>query len=188
MKKKEYKLDIYFGSEIANLYELGYLTIDLQQLQSYSRLISEKNIEQAEKYFGEKSRPINRYSSQLTKGTKSEIINVKKGSIELAIAGATLIAAVVMPIVAIKVQQELKYENQLVRFEISPQDESIQTHLQAYAKGNYGYGEKGLEALFEILQRLNYSVQITREDIYSIEHVTNKYAQRMVKTIKKNAR
>ncbi|MED5238510.1 MAG: hypothetical protein VX379_02935 [Pseudomonadota bacterium] len=144
--------------------------------------------EQADKYFGEKSRPINRYSSQLTKGFKSEIVDVKKGSVAVAVAGATFIAAIVMPVVAIKVQRELEKEDQMVRFEISPQDESIKAHLQSYANGNFGRGEEGLTALFEVLQRLNYSVQISGEDIYSIEHVTNKYAQRMVKTIRKNVR
>ncbi len=183
----ERSVNLYFGSKIANLYDLGYLTVDLHQLSVFSNLIESGQSEESEKYFGEKARPINRYMRELTKGSNAEIIDVKKGSVELILAGLGALASIVMPIVAIKIERELDLNSKTIKFEISPQDERIKTHLESYKNGTFGSGEQALQNLFEVLQRLNYSITIRAEDIYSIEHVTNKYAQRMVKTIIRNS-
>ncbi len=180
-------MKIYFDSKLSNLYDLGYLTTDLHQVLSYSELISIQSLENAEKYFGEDARPLNRYAKPLkSHRLSSEIRGVERGSLVLWIAGAGLVSSIVMPIVAIKVRHALEKKGMTIKFEVSPEDQNLQKHLQSYENGNFGTGERGLKNFFETLSKINYSVGITTEDVYSIEHVTNKYAQRMVKTIEKS--
>ena len=184
---KNNDLKIYFDSKLSNLYDVGYLTTDLHQVLSYSELLSEHALNKADKYFGEKARPLNRYAKPLKSSRlSSEITEIEKGSLALWISGTSLVTNIVMAVVSIKANNELKKKQLSVKFEISPQDKNIQKHLNSYQNGNYGYGEEGLKNLFETLSKINYSVSITAEDIYSIEHVTNKYSQRMVKTIEKS--
>lgn len=185
MNKQDIK--IYFGTEMANLYDLGYITTDLYQIFAFSDLLEQKESEKVEKYFGEKSKPFNRYLTVLDKYKKdSSIVDVKKGSIELLLANAPLIAAVVMPLVAIKVQSYFAEKGRQIQFELSPADPALKRIMDSYEAGDFGDGRDGLDTLFSVLQQRNYSVSLTGQDAYSIEHVVDKYAQRIVKTIDKH--
>lgn len=185
MSKQDIK--IYFGTEMANLYDLGYITTDLYQIFAFSDLLEQNETEKVEKYFGEKSRPFNRYLTVLDKYKKdSSIVDVKKGSIELLVANAPLLAAIIMPLVAIKVQSHFTEKGRQIQFELSPTDPSLKRIMDSYAAGEFGNGREGLEVLFSILEQREYSVSLTGPDAYSIEHVVDKYAQRIVKTIDKN--
>lgn len=181
------QLKIYFGSGIANLYDVGYLATDIQQIIAFAEMINESDIESADKYFGEKVKGLNRYAKPLEKyGRSSEITDVQKGSLELIISGMAVATAIIVPIAIAKVQHQLNQEGLETTFEISPEDENLKTHLSAYAKGKYGNGLEALNYLFEMLSRLNYNTSVVAENIYRIDHVTDKYAGRMVKTIKRN--
>jgi len=88
---KNFKIRIYFGSELANLYELGWISADLSQLIEFSELVESGEQARAEKFFGEKSRPFNRYAAiNKDREKRPEIIDVQNGSIELLIAGTSL--------------------------------------------------------------------------------------------------
>jgi len=183
----ENKIKVYFGGDLANLYEVGYLSVDLFQLITFSDLIEQGDIDKAKDYFGEKPKPINRYSSLYRKRkTTSEIADVKKGSLELIIAGVTLSAAIIMPLVQIAAQKYFDYRNANVQFQISPDDLSLKRIIDAYAKGDFGRGQEGLDTLFAILERRDYDVRILAENTYIIEHVIDKYSKRIVKTVNKN--
>ena len=181
------QLKIYFGAGIANLYDVGYLATDIQQLITFSEMINESDIESIEKYFGERVKGLNRYAKPLGKyGKSSEITDVRKGSLELIISGMAVAAAVIIPIAIAKVQHKLHQEGLETTFEISPEDDNLRIHLNAYASGQYGEGIEALNFLFEVLSRLNYNTSVVAEHIYRIDHITDKYAGRMVKTIKRN--
>ncbi len=181
------KLEVYFGTGIANLYDVGYLATDIQQLITFSEMINDSDKENIDKYFGDKVKGLNRYAKPLERyGTRSEITDVRKGSLALILSGMAVATSIIVPIAIAKVQRQLQKEDLETTFEISPEDENLKTHLNAYAKGEYGTGLEALNYLFEMLSRLNYNTSAVAEHVYRIEHVTDKYAGRMVKTIKRN--
>jgi len=169
------------------MYDLGYVSTDLYQLLAFSELLEDEDFENIEKYYGEKARPFNRYISVLEKYKKeSTIVDVKNGSIELLVENAPLIAAIIMPLVALKVQSYFAEQNREIQFELSPEDQGLKRIIDAYSEGEFGDGQEGLDLLFSILENRNYSVTITAQDAYAIEHVIEKYAKRIVKTIDKH--
>ncbi|WP_417213945.1 hypothetical protein [Alcanivorax sp.] len=184
---EEQNLEVYFGTRIANLYDVGYLATDIQQLIAFSEMVNEADAESIEKYFGEKTKGLNRFAKPLERyGKSSEITDVRKGSLALILSGMAVAATIIVPIAIAKVQRQLEQEGLETTFEISPEDENIKTHINAYASGQYGTGIDALNYLFEMLSRLNYNTTVVAEHVYRIEDVTDKYAGRMVKTIKRN--
>ena len=184
---EENEVKIYYGGDLTNLYELGWLSSDLSQLIDFTELVESGDKTRTEKYFGEKARPFNRYTKIVSKPHKRpEIVDVRKGSVELVIAGCSVAAAVIMPLVQSAVQRHFTQEGEELSFEISPEDEGLQRIISAYANGDFGRGTEGLETLMSILQQRNYNVTILAQNIYLVEHVIEKYSQRMIKTIKKN--
>lgn len=181
------EIKIYFGGDLTNLYDIGWLSSDLSQLVDFADLLESGERERTEKFFGEKSRPFNRYTKIVSKSLKRpEVVDVRKGSVELVIAGCSLAAAVIMPLVQIAVQRHFTKIDEDISFQICPQDASLQRIMNAYANGDFGHGTQGLTTLMSILQQRNYNVTLLAQNVYLIEHVIEKYAQRMIKTIKKN--
>lgn len=178
------KLRIYFGTELANLYDVGYLTSDLYQLFTFSELLEQPDRELTERWFGEKARPFNRYAGVLEKYRKSsEIREAKKGSLELTVAVGSLLTSIIVPLAVIYVQRDLGPRQ--VAFEISVDDPNIEQALRTYASGGFGSGPQGLELLFAALRQMKYNVHLQAQDAYVVHNVLNRYAQRMVKTIDK---
>ncbi len=183
----ENEVKIYFGGDLTNLYEIGWLSSDLSQLIDFAELVEEGNEERTEKFFGEKARPFNRYTKILNKPHKRpEIVDVRKGSVELVIAGCSVAAAVIMPLVQIAVQRYFTQRDEEVSFQISSKDRGLQRIMNGYASGEFGRGSEGLGTLMTILQQRNYDVTVLAQNLYRVEHVVEKYSQRMIKTIKKN--
>lgn len=183
----EQEIRLYFGGELANLYELGWISTDLSQLMEFAELVESGNRQRAEKYFGEKARPFNRYVSLTEKREKRpEIVDVKKGLIELVIAGTSVAAAVIMPLVQIAVQRYFAAKDETVTFELSPQDKGLRSVMVAYERGDFGQGVNGLNMLMSVLQQRNYNVNVLANNVFLIEHVVDKYSQRIIKTINKN--
>lgn len=184
MDDKEIK--IRFGAKLTNLYDIGYLTTDIQQIVAFSGLLERGDLSSVEKYFGERVKGLNRYARILEEsGRKSQVTDVHRGSVELVVAGLTLAASIIVPITIAKAQRRAHEEGLQVVFEINPADQNIRTHIAAYANGRYGQGVAALNELFETLNLLNYNTTLVSENAYRIEHVTDKYAERMVKTIKR---
>ncbi|MCK7632645.1 MULTISPECIES: hypothetical protein [unclassified Shewanella] len=181
------EVKIYFGGDLTNLYEIGWLSSDLSQLVDFAELVESGEKERTEKFFGEKSRPFNRYTKVVDKPHKRpEIVDVRKGSVELIIAGCSVAATVIMPLVQIAVQRYFAARDEEVSFQISPKDTNLQRIMNSYANGDFGLGTEGLTMLMAILEQRNYNVTLLAQNIYLVEHVVDKYAQRMIKTIKKN--
>ncbi|MFT5758851.1 MAG: hypothetical protein ACI9LM_003599 [Alteromonadaceae bacterium] len=159
----------------------------LSLLIDFTELVESGDQERTDKYFGEKARGFNRYTKVVGKPHKRpEIVDVRKGSVELVIAGCSVAVAVIMPLVQIAVQRYFTQRDEELSFEISPQDISLQRIMSAYANGDFGRGSNGLGTLMSVLQQRNYNVTLLAQNIYLVEHVIEKYSQRMIKTIKKN--
>lgn len=117
---------------------------------------------------------------------KSRISDVKKGSVELTVAGIGVVSAVVMPIVAIHVSKYFKRRNETINFNIKVGDIRLQQLLDEYEEGYFGNGQDGLDSIIRILSHANYNIEAISNNTYNIEHMINKYTKRIVKTIKKH--
>jgi len=102
------------------------------------------------------------------------------------IAGASVAVAVIMPLVQIAVQRYFAKQDETITFELSPQDKGLRKIMNAYEKGEFGEDREGLEVLMSVLQKRKYNVDVLANNIYLIEHVVEKYSQRIIRTIKKN--
>ena len=150
-------LRVYFGAEISNLYDLGYLSIDLYQLIVFSELMQEGDHEQIDKWFGENTRSLNRNASGIKAYRKvSEIREAKNGSLELFVAIGSLLTSIIVPLVQTYMQRNLG--SRQVAFEIGVDDQNIQQALRTYANGTFGTGPQSLEMLFAALGQLGYSI------------------------------
>jgi hypothetical protein len=183
----QHKIRILLGGELANLYELGWISADLSQLVEFSQLLEGEKSERAERFFGEKARPFNRFANiSDIRERRPEIVEVKKGSIELTLAGVGIAAAIIMPLVQVAVQRRLTAANEAVHFEVSPQDQTLKQMLDDYQSGQLGHGTDGLGTLFYLLERRTYDVRVLAENVYLINHTIERYSQRIVRTIRKN--
>jgi hypothetical protein len=182
----ERTVSVRFGSEIANLHDLGYIATDLHQIVAFADLLAEGHVSEVQKYFGEDARPFNRYLGIIGRYREhSEIVDAHKGSVELVLSGLSLLASLVMPLVAIEVRRRVEQAGKSVSFEVSPDDPVLRRVLDAHANGDFGSGQPGLETLFAVLKSRGYRVEIRGEDLYAIEHVVDRYAQRIVRTVQK---
>ncbi|TYB32385.1 MAG: hypothetical protein FXF49_11800 [Flexistipes sinusarabici] len=107
----EEKITIYLGGDLAHLYELGYISTDLHQIAAFGEMVEEGRTRDVERFFLKKRpTPINRYTNLMgeKRRRKTEVLEVKPGSIELLLGVSTLVASLVMPLVAIRVNRELQ--------------------------------------------------------------------------------
>ena len=129
----------------------------------------------------------NRYSPVLDEpGAECKVQEVRNGSVELIILVSGLVAAVVIPFVAIAVQRELARRDQRVHFEISPQDLELKRILDDYEQRKLGKGDGGLQVLMHLLQGAGYDISFIQENAYLIGDVSGRYARRIVRTMYRN--
>lgn len=179
------ELRIYYGGELANLYDVGYLSTDIYQLIAFSELLSQHKDNEVERWFGIGARPFNRYATVLEKYRRSsDIREARSGSLELVIASATLISSVIVPLIAIYIQKRLETPKS-ISFEVSVKDPRLQHLLNMFAEGAFGHGARGIDQLFKELQERGYNVTLRANDAFVIHGTLEKYAQRMVRTIER---
>ena len=181
------ELRIYFGGEIANLYDVGYLSTDIYQLIAFSELIDQRKDADVTRWFGEKARPFNRYATVLDKYRRSsDIKEARGGSLELIVATASLVSSIVVPLVVVYIQKQLDGQNTgSINFEVSVKDPRVQQLLTMFAAGHFGQGARALDQLFQELQSRGYNVSLRSNDAYVIHSTLEKYSQRMVRTIER---
>ena len=180
-------MKIKFGSDLLDFYTLGHLLSDLHELVVFSDLIEKNDLESIKSTFS------NNFVFKPTRYTKTirerrnltEIVKFSQGSLEVIIPVSTLVASVIIPFVIELVKRALARNDEHIVFEFSVGDERLNAILIAFFNGDLGKGEYGLNTLTKALASNDYNVHIISKNIYSIEHITNRYAQRIVKTIKK---
>ncbi|MEJ2604283.1 MAG: hypothetical protein P8172_13530 [Gammaproteobacteria bacterium] len=185
--KMDGAIRVRFGSELANLYEVGWISADLSQVNEFAQLLEAGDLERADRFFGEDARPFNRYVDiSKAEGPRPEIVHARHGSLEFGIAGLGFAATLISGIVGAAVKHYLDKHDETVSFEISPRDPGLNKILMAYADGNFGYGIDGLNTLFSVLAERNYEVESLHENVYRISRVVDRYSGRIVRTIRKH--
>lgn len=181
------EIKIYFGDDLANLFDVGYISTDIHQIISFTSLLEENNIEDINKYFLHNKYGLTRYSKVLSqeKMKKSRISDVKKGSIELVIASASLASSILMPIIAIKVNKYFEQRAEVVNFNIKVNDVRLQQLLDNYEQGYFGDGDRGLQNIIDLISNAGYNIDIISNNTYTVEDMLDKYTKKIVKTIKK---
>lgn len=179
------ELRIYFGDDVANLYDVGYLSTDIYQLIAFAELVDRKQDKDIERWFGDEARPFNRYATVLDKYRQSSgIREAKGGSLELVVAVSSLISSIVVPLVVVYVQRQLDGQNsRTISFEISVKDGRLQQLITMFAEGHFGQGPRAIEGLFQALRDRGYNVTLRASDAYVIDDTLHRYSRRMVKTI-----
>ena len=101
------ELQIRFGGALANLYDVGHLTVDLYQLIAFAELLEQKDDVTIQRWYGDKARPFNRYALPLEKYRESSRIrDAKAGSLDLVVSVASLLSSVIVPLVVLYLQNE----------------------------------------------------------------------------------
>ena len=185
----EPQLRVYFGSAISNLYAVGFLSTDIHKLITFSEAIQQPD--------GSPDAPMDsaeidnwfNYTTRFTRvlaeySASSKIQTARNGSLELVIAGMSLVSSIVVPIALARAQNELKNTGVNVQFEVSPTDKVLDRHIRMYASGAYGTGVDGLNSLFEMLSALGYNVSVAPTNVYRIHRALNTCTRRIVKTVR----
>lgn len=179
-------LDIRLDSTTLSLYKLGWISADLSQILDFGQLFESQDYEKADRFFGPGARPFNRFTELSQPQNPPQIASIREGSIVILIAGATLVSSIVMPLVAIAVQNHLDSQAESSTFQISPKDKKLKQILDTYEAGTFGRGKEGLNTLFAILSQRGYDISVNGENIYLIESTIERYTGRIVRTISKN--
>lgn len=186
----EPQLRVYFGSEISNLYAVGFLSTDVHKLIAFSEAIQESDdmsgvpMESGEdvdnwfRYTTRYTRALSQYSSS------SKIQRARNGSLELFIAGMSFLSSIVVPIAVAKAKNKLVREAIIVQFEVSSGDKVVDRHIKRYANGVYGNGPEGLNNLFGTLSALGYDISIASTNVYRIHRAISTCTRRIVKTVR----
>ena len=186
MEKNDFPVAIEFRKGLANLYDLGYLSVDFYQLAVFASLVQSGDPYAANKLLGKKARPVNRYRPELVRHTDlGEVISSRSGSIILTVV-LPLAGVVIWDLVKAAIHRHVDYHNAQVTLNVSVQDQKLNKILDEYQNRTFGSGDKGLEVLFAILRARNYNVEHMSENAFLIQHVVRKFSQRMVRTIHKN--
>jgi hypothetical protein len=177
-------LRLRFKDGLLNLHDVGYFSVDIYQLIAFSEALAAGDVAEAERWFGEKSRPFNRFASVLERyARKSNVTDARRGSIELEIAVASLAATIVVPLVQVYVQRAIG--NRDINFEIGVDDQVVRRAIDAYAAGAFGQGPRALEGLYEHLRQRERDVKLIGDNSLLIDGVLTRYAKRMIRTIKR---
>ena len=181
----ESQLKIYFGSSLANLYAVGYLSSDIHKLIALSEALAEEedtpNRSEVANWFNY----TNRYTRTLERHAQnSRITRVRNGSIELLLGGMAVATSIIVPIAIARAQGKLQREGLKVQFEVSPTDQVLKRHIERYARGVYGAGADGLNNLFGTLSGLGYNVGAVSDNTYEISRAIDVCARRIVKTVR----
>lgn len=178
------QIEIHFPDQLADLYSVGYLSNDINQIVAYARLLEEGREAEASQFFSERTKGLNRQATPLRDFRHAaRIRDAEKGSLVLTVA-TTIAAAVLGGIVGAMVSAKLAEEKRVERFEISPSDKRINRLLDQYAEGTFGRGYDALQFLLERLQQLGYDVKVLSDNAYAVYEVADRTADRMVRMIR----
>lgn len=182
MKKTNMRIKI--DIEGLSIYDLAYLSVDITHLLVFCRLLDERNNDLLEEnFYNTKAFGLTRSSRVLKEYSKNlEIIDIRKGCIEIVIAGAGVSASILMPFI----MNKIKKNNKKYRFLVDFEDSDLQGLLDNFESiKEKGEDDESLKWLMEMLNhRGKYNLEICPDNIYKIENVVNRYKNRMERIIK----
>lgn len=175
-----------FGNENNSLFDLGYIAIDLYHLIVFSELLENNGDKEIESLFLNKNNlySITRESTLLKKYRDRAIVkSVRNGSIELVIAGVSVVAPIIASYIIYKKQKKDLEESHRYYFEISTNDEELNKLLNDFKAGYYGKGIDSLQWLLDSLSNRGYDITMNGNNAFVIKRVVERYERRMVKIL-----
>lgn len=174
-------LKIKMNVEAPTLYELSFFSLDLLRLNFISTLIEEAQLSEKSKLITSKN--IDRIyqnrsslANYYLKNKKSiEVKEFNEGSIELVIAGVSVTAAIVIPIVLHYLNQKNYQNNQMVNFTVDSEDSDILLLLEEIGRKNFGSFEESFDFIEQTLLRRGYSFEAISDNTFkAIKANTNR--------------
>jgi hypothetical protein len=182
------ELKIYLDTNKNTLFDLGWFLIDINQLLIICSMAENKKFD----YINRNLSNPNYLSSRPRIKEHSEgykIKHIRNGSIELIVVGVGALATIIMPILAVYVQEKLGKYNERITFSIESSEYYKVSEIIDSFRYSQGFNEpKNLNSLFESLLRKGYNVQAISDNMYDITKTLDKYCNHMVKIIYKNRR
>jgi len=187
-RKSKFELKIYFDNGENSLFDLGYLSLDILQLIILGEMLEEgqesrlKEMLENKKPYGYFTRDSSLYRKYKDKAVIKEL---RKGSLELVIAGVGSFGTLLSVLVALRIEKERK-DDETITFSINSNDDYLNKILNDYEKGNFGKEPKNFDWLMRHLSIQGYDIKLQSQDAYIIEKITMAYERKIIKTIKKN--
>jgi hypothetical protein len=177
-------IKISFGDRLSNLYDVGYLTVDVFQLISFAEALAEGDRKAVARWFGENARPFNRYAAILEKrAQKSRIIDFRRGSVYFYVEVASSLAACICALLTPYIQHRL--DNNRNEFSIEMDDLIVQRAIEAFRAGAFGKGSEAIDNLSEYLAKNDRSLLPLGRNAYAINRVLQRYSSRVVRTLRR---
>ncbi len=159
--------------EEPTLYELSFFSLDLLRLSVVSTLIEESQDESSESKLKSAKDIDKSYLNRATLGKYYEKHNkdiqvkeFKEGSIELVIAGTTLVATVVVPAILHYLNKRDAEGNQMVNFTVDSNDQQINDFLAEVENRNFGSFDDCYEFIRSTLIRRGYNFEAISDNTY----------------------
>ena len=180
------EVSIRLGDDLMTLFHLGYISEDLAKvlILTHSGDISD-NYEVRRRGGASFYDPLDirrndrRFKEHID---LLKIARVEAGSIEIVLAGATLLSSIVVPLVVMRAQQIAIHDE--ITLEVRCSHPLVQPLLDRYTAGEFGNGPDALNTLFESLKTAGIDVSPRTADVFVITSIVERYANRIAKTVK----
>lgn len=177
-------LQIHYTGRLANLYDVGYLSVDLGQLVAFTQALEAEDGVALTRWYGEKAHAFNRFAPILFKNADAtRIIDARPGSIELVVEVIGSLVPVICTLLHVYLAHHL--EGRDCEFTIDTDDQLARRAVDAYKSGAFGSGATAIERLSEHLAMHNRSMTALGDNAYLVDRVLDKYAKRIVRTIRR---
>lgn len=177
-------LQLHYKDRLANLYDVGYLSVDLFQLIAFAQALEAGDKAQLDRWYGEKAHAFNRFAGILVQNVeKSRIIDARPGSVHFEIAVAGILVPVVCTLLNVYLQHHL--DNRDCQFTIESNDPVARRALDMYSRGMFGRGPEAIEKLSEHLANRSRSLTALGDNAYLVDQVLQRYAHRIVRTVRR---
>ncbi|UHQ24975.1 hypothetical protein LVB77_10005 [Lysobacter sp. 5GHs7-4] len=176
------EVSVIIGSEYMTLYHLGYLSEDIGKALVLAQAAHESDLTT--------NGPVSRFdpldSLEMFRNDPRfvehmgllRIERVRPGSIEIVIAAASLLAAVVVPVLLQRVQQR---GAQGVTFEVRSSHPMVAVMLERYRNGEYGQWPESLQVLCSNLERVGVDMSARSPNAYVLVSVIDRYAVKIAR-------
>lgn len=181
------EIKIKFESKAKSLFDLAYVSLDLNQILVFGELLNDQKYDEVEKMYLEKgSFKLTRQNEILRKYSENiKVISIREGSIEIILTGMSILSAAIITYLGIIINRKLAKEDEELIFEVNPKDQYLIEFLEKYEKGDFGKDNKSLNWLIEFLSNKGYSTEIISGNAFRIKKVMDKYEEKIIKIISK---
>ncbi len=178
---------IRLGNELMTLYHLGYISEDIAKALALAHDDSVPLTDYRGSVFGPRDGlELFRNDARLVENLGLlRLKRVDSGSIELVLAGATLLATIFVPILIFKVQAKA---GTAITFEVRCKTPGVMALINRLADGGYGSGPQSIQHLLDDLRRRGVNISVTSEHVYKLEAIADRYASKIARVTRVSVR